>query len=139
VEFLLAEAKERGFVVSGTAEEHYNNAITASIEEWGGSSTDAATYLARPAVAYTTAAGTYKQKIGTQKWIALYDRALDSWTEYRRLDYPVLVAPASAYTVFPMRFTYPVSEQNLNKTNYSSAATAIGGDKVETKLWFDTY
>lgn len=139
VEFLLAEAKERGFNVPGTAEEHYDNAITASIENWGGSALDATTYLAQPSVAYSTAAGTYKQKIGTQKWIALFDRGLDAWTEFRRLDYPVLVAPTSALTPFPMRFTYPVSEQNLNKTNYAAAATAIGGDKVETKLWFDKF
>src|SRR5581483_8606240 len=52
VEFLLAEAVERGFNVGGTAATHYNNAITASILFWGGSATDAATYLAQPSVAY---------------------------------------------------------------------------------------
>jgi len=36
VEFLLAEAVERGYTVGGTAAQHYNNAITASIEDWGG-------------------------------------------------------------------------------------------------------
>lgn len=137
VEFLLAEAKERGYNISGSAESHYNAAITASIEFWGGSSTDAATYLLQPSVAYTTAAGTYKQKIGTQKWIALYERGHDAWTEWRRLDYPVLTAPANALSAIPVRFTYPASEQTLNKVNYNSASTAIGGDKVETKLWFD--
>jgi hypothetical protein len=139
VEFLLAEAVERGYNVGGTAAGHYNNAITASIEFWGGSAADALAYLAQPSVNYATAAGTYKQKIGTQKWIALYERGHDAWTEWRRLDYPALVAPPNAVTAIPVRYTYPVSEQNLNKTNYEAASSAIGGDDVETKLWFDKF
>lgn len=46
-EFLLAEAVERGWTVGGSAASHYENAITASILYWGGSGTDAATYLAQ--------------------------------------------------------------------------------------------
>ncbi len=137
VEFLLAEAVERGFTVGGTAASHYNAAVTASIEFWGGTAAQAAAYLALPAVNYATAPGTYKQKIGTQKWIALYERGHDAWTEWRRLDYPVLVAPPAAVTAIPVRFTYPVSEQNLNKSNYDAASAAIGTDVVTTKLWFD--
>jgi hypothetical protein len=34
MELLKAEAVERGFPVGGTAEQHYNNAIDASITEW---------------------------------------------------------------------------------------------------------
>jgi hypothetical protein len=88
VEFILAEAAARGMSVGGTAEFHYNKAITASITEWGGTSAAALLYLAQPSVAYTTAAGTYKQKIGMQKWIALYEHGHDAWTDWRRLDYP---------------------------------------------------
>src|SRR5581483_1512533 len=82
-EFLLAEAVERGIAVGGTAETHYNNAVKASINFWGGTDAAAATYLAQPAVAYTTAAGTWQQKIGYQKWLALANRNWDSWTEIR--------------------------------------------------------
>lgn len=139
VEFLLAEAAERGFNVGGTAATHYNNAITASITYWGGTAGDATAYLAQPAVSYVTATGTYKQKIGTQKWIALYNRGWDAWIEWRRLDYPVLPAPDAPITATPVRYTYSVDEQNLNITNYNAAATAIGGDKVTTKLWFDKF
>lgn len=137
VEFILAEAKERGYNVTGTAAEHYNKGVIASIEYWGGTAVSAAAYLALPAVNYATAAGNYKQKIGTQKWIALFERGHDAWTEWRRLDYPVLVAPSTAISAIPVRFTYPVTEQNLNKTNYDAAAAAIGGDLVTTKLFWD--
>lgn len=137
VEFLLAEAVERGFNVGGTAAEHYNNAITAAMQYWGISAGEITTYLAQPSVAYATAAGDWKQKIGTQKWIALYNRGFDAWTEIRRLDYPKLATPPNARSGFPVRYTYPVSEQNLNKANFTAAATAVGGDKVETKLFWD--
>ncbi len=135
VEFLLAEAVERGMNVGGTAEEHYDNAITASIEYWGGSAADAATYLSNPAINYKT--GTWKERIGTQEWVALYTRGFDGWTIFRRLRYPALQAPSTALSEFPVRYTYPVNEQNLNQTNYDAASAAIGGDVVTTKLWWD--
>lgn len=140
VEFLLAEAVERGWAVSGTAEEHYNNAVTASIEYWGGSTADAALYLAQPEVAYTTATGTWQQKIGTQKWLALYNRGWDAWTEWRRLDYPIFNPPPGlTYGDIPVRFTYPVTEQNLNVAEYNAGAAAIGGDLVTTHLFWDIF
>jgi hypothetical protein len=139
VEFFLAEAVERGFNVGGTAMEHYNKAITASILWWGGNSADATEYLLQPSVNYLTAPGNYKQKIGEQKWIALYNRGWDAWIEWRRLDYPVLTKPVGALTDFPLRFTYNVDEQNLNKANYDAAAAAIGGDVVTTKLFWDKF
>ncbi|RYZ17082.1 MAG: SusD/RagB family nutrient-binding outer membrane lipoprotein, partial [Sphingobacteriales bacterium] len=40
-EFLRAEAVERGYNVTGTAESHYNNAIRASIVGWGGTNAEA--------------------------------------------------------------------------------------------------
>lgn len=143
VEFLLAEAVERGVTVGGTAESHYNNAITASFLDWGLTPTDASTYLAQSSVAYTTATGTWQQKIGEQAWLGLYNRGFESWTSYRRLDFPVLVAPASANVAaggkVPVRMQYPIREQTLNSTNYNAASTAIGSDLLTTKLFWDKF
>lgn len=136
-EFYLAEGAARGFNVGGTAAQHYNNAITASITYWGGSAADATTYLAQPTVNYLTAGGTWQQKIGTQLYIALYNRGFDSWTAYRQLNYPTLVAPPTATSVFPLRLLYPTKEENANTGSWQAASTAIGGDEVGTKLWFD--
>lgn len=147
VEFLLAEAIERG-IIEGSAEEHYNKAITASILYWGGTASDATTYLENPAVAYATAAGDWKQKIGTQKWIALYNRGWDAWLEWRRLDHPVLLSPSEATPpagqdkpstdlFIPVRMIYPINEQTLNPANRSAAAGAIGSDVATTKLFWD--
>jgi hypothetical protein len=145
MEFLKAEAVERGIAVGGTAATHYNNAVTASILEWGGSTVDAVAYLAQPGVAYATAMGGYKQKIGLQAWFALYNRGYDAWTEWRRLDWPKLNSPSGALFAdgetasVIKRMTYPVVEQNLNKGSYEAAATAIGKDQITQKLWFDKF
>ncbi len=136
-EFYLAEGAARGFNVGGTAAQHYNNAITASITYWGGSAADATTYLAQPTVNYAAAGGTWQKKIGTQLYIALYNRGFDSWTAYRQLNYPTLVAPPTAQSVFPQRLLYPTKEENANTGSWQTASNAIGGDVVATKLWFD--
>lgn len=139
-EFLLAEAAERSlYGTPADAEAHYNAGVTASILDWGGSATDVSTYLARTDVAYTTATGTWKQKIGIQSWIALYNVSFESWTSWRRLDFPVLIEPADAVSGIPVRFTYPIIEQTLNPNSYQDASTAIGGDAVETKLFWDKF
>jgi hypothetical protein len=137
VEFLLAEAVERGYTVGGTAAGHYNNAVTASIEDWGGTALDATGYLANTKVAYATAAGTWQEKIGIQSWIAYYNRGFEAWTQFRKLDFPLLVAPPDALSPLPLRFTYPIEEQTLNGDNWKAASTAIGGDAVDTKLFWD--
>ena len=140
-QFLLAEAVERGFLTSGgTAEQYYDAGITASIEFWGGTAGQAAAYLAQPAVAYATAAGDYKQKIGYQEWIALINRGWDAWTSIRRLGQPAIDAispPTGAQGNMPLRFYYPLAEETANPVNWTAAAkTLSGGDVVSSKLFW---
>lgn len=140
VEFLLAEAKERGLgSVSGTAAEHYNAAITASMEYWGIDAADITAYLAQPAVAYATATGTWKQKIGVQSWIALYNRGFEGWSVWRRLDFTGFnVPPDLDYSDIPNRFIFPIEEATLNNTNWKEAIQMIGGsDDVQTRVFWD--
>lgn len=141
VEFALAEAIERGYAVTGAAAQHYADGIRASIVYWGGTDAQADTYLAQPAVAYATATGDYKQKIGFQKWLALYNRGWEAWVEWRRLDAPALVPPSGEGIVtelkIPVRMIYPVSEQTQNGSQRAAAASAIGSDEPTTKLFWD--
>ena len=139
MEFLRAEAVARGFNVGGTVQTHYEEGIRQSIKYWGGADTSVARYLADPSVAYATAAGTDLQKIALQKWISLYDHPDHEWIDIRRLDYPVLPAPVGAISGFPNRLYYPQTEQTVNGANYTQAAQAVGGDKVETKLFWDIH
>jgi len=140
VSFYLAEAAERGYSVGGTAAEYYNKGVTASFTSWGLAG-DAAAYLAKPEVAYTTATGTWKQKIGLQAYLAYHVRGLVAYTTWRRLDFPILNLPPSitSYSEIPVRFTYPTREQTINGTNYAAAASAIGGDELTTKLFWDKF
>jgi hypothetical protein len=137
VEFLLAEAKARDFNVgTETAAGHYNKAITSSIvNDWGGTIAEAQTYLAQPTVMFNT--GIWQERIGIQKWIALHNQPVEGWKEWRRLDYPVLEKPALARTDIPLRFPYPIQEVNLNNANYQTAAAAMGGDEVTSKIFWD--
>jgi hypothetical protein len=137
VEFFLAEAAERNIGSVNDPEAHYNAAIKASFEYYGvGESIDV--YLAQQEVAYATASGSWQQKIATQKWLALFNQSPEGYTEWRRMDYPTLNAPPDSFiNTVPVRFRYPISEQTLNSENYQSAASAIGGDLMTSKLFWD--
>ncbi len=135
VSFYLAEAALEGWSVGGTAEQHYNNGIMASFDNWGAS--DLATYMANPDVAWATAPGTDKEKIGNQLWIAMYNRGFEGFTAWRRYDTPTLQLPVDQGNPLPYRYTYPIDEQNLNEDNWTAGSTAIGGDSQQTKLFWD--
>jgi hypothetical protein len=141
--FLLADAANRGFNVGGSAESYYKKGIEASMKFWGVADADIQTYLNRSDVAFATATGTDKQKIAYQLWIAYYNRGFEAWTEYRRLDYPVLQAPPTAVQEaggkVPVRNIYSTTDNALNKANYEAAAAAIGGDLMTTKIFWDKY
>ncbi|MFN8274325.1 MAG: SusD/RagB family nutrient-binding outer membrane lipoprotein [Flavobacteriaceae bacterium] len=141
INFYLAEAAERGYNVGNTAENFYNNGVKSSFESWGLSESDADAYLANVDVAYTTAPGSWKEKIGKQAWIAYFNRGFESWSTWRRLDAPTLTAPTNAYSEaegqVPKRLTYPINEQTINGENYQAASTAIGGDKLKNKVFWD--
>lgn len=140
VQFYLAEAAARGWEVGSDAETYYNNGVSASIIQWGGTSGEASTYLGTQSY---SSYSEWKDAIGTQAWIAMYTRGFIGYTFWRRLDYPtVLVMPPSpptGVTSIPVRFTYPTNEQTLNAANYASAAAAIGGDELSTKLFWDIH
>ncbi len=141
IEFLKAEGAARGYAMGGTAEELYNSAVTASVLEWGGTEEEAAAYLAQPAVAYATATGDWKQKIGVQKWIALFGNGgIEGWTTWRLLDFNGFNVPEGlTFEDIPKRLIYPINEATLNGTNLQAAISAIGGDTPKTRLFWDKY
>lgn len=144
-QFLLAEAAARGYNVGWSAKDHYEVGIFASFEYWGETLVAYEDYIDNPGVDYdaaianSTSNPAWKEVIGTQAWISLYNRTFAPYLTIRRLDYPLLVEPDKAQSGFPVRYTYPVSEQNLNGSNYQDAASAIGGDEPETQLFWDKH
>jgi hypothetical protein len=146
VAFITAEAAARGMNVGNeTPEMLYNEAVKASMAQWG--VTDAKvvdTYL--KAVPYK--AGTWRNVIGTQKWIAMYMQGLQSWFERLRLDPKkpdgsvLFIPPASGsldpdVTDVPKRLKYPSNTRASNAQNSESAAKRIGGDTQAVRNWWD--
>lgn len=167
VAFLRAEGALRGWSMGGTAQEFYEQGITLSFEEWGATGADSyisdatsvpAAFIDNVANNSASAPSTVTiawdeadsaeaklEKIGTQKWIALFPNGCEGWAEYRRLHYPVLLVPVNNYsngvvdnTQQMRRVPYPVSEQSDNPEGYASGLAALGGeDNAGTRLWWD--
>ena len=167
VAFLKAEAALIGWNAGGTAQEFYEEGIRLSFEEWGaeGVSSYLANSSAVPAafkdnVSRNNAAAPSSvtiawkenasveaklEKIGTQKWLALFPNGAEAWAEYRRLHYPVLIEPVKNFSNGVVetsqgirRVPYPVSEQSDNKVGYESGVEALGGaDNAGVRLWWD--
>ncbi|MBU2975073.1 SusD/RagB family nutrient-binding outer membrane lipoprotein [Zobellia sp. B3R18] len=136
VNFILAEAAERGFI-SGDAETFYNEGIRQSMKYWGVTDDPVIdAYLAQPSVAYDGSI----ELLMIQKTLALWNVDYQGWFDYRRTGLPALEAGPDNENqgLYPVRFLYPSSEQTLNKINYKAAVEAIGGDNINSKGWWET-
>lgn len=136
--FARAEAVERGWI-TGVAEDHYLAGIEASWNQWGVyDEANFLDYVTEPEVMYSS--GDWQEKIGTQKWIALFPNGYQVYAEWRRLDYPELTPHEFALTQdnqIPVRNRYPSSEAEINTANYEKAVQDQGADAHNTYLWWD--
>lgn len=136
LQFLLAEARQRGYITTSTTKDYYEAGVRASFLFNGLSNQDADTYLA--SVGQFNSSNALNQ-IATQEWIALYGQGIEAWTEWRRTKIPVLTpAIDGVVTEIPSRFTYPDNEVTLNKDNYQNAVSVQGPDLLTTKIWWIT-
>jgi hypothetical protein len=121
--FLQAEAAQRGFITSGTAQSFYEGAVTQSVVYMGGTADDAASYLAQPRSLVNWDASSNKlQAIITQKWMALNGISpMPIWDDFRRTGYPDFIHfsqdPARLNDTPPIRLLYPQTEINTNNDN----------------------
>lgn len=134
VKFMLAEAAARGYNVGGTAATWYGLAVTASMDQWGVNPADTAAYL----LANPYDAANWKKSIGMQAWFAMHNQGIAAWYFFRRLDYPQLTVPGNAEGLV-YRITYSNNEYSTNSANVTAAASAIGGDKYTTKVFWDKF
>lgn len=134
VQFLLAHAAQNGESVGGTAQAYYEGGITTSIEDWGGSAADAATYISGSTVAWD--ATNWRALLGEQKWVALYTRGNEAWATARMYDLTMNVA-AGANRVTPNRMGYGIDEYSLNGTNCEAAGANYNGDDDTARIFWD--
>lgn len=145
VELMLAEAKERGWNVSGTAAGHYNNGVRAamkSLAQWdaGAAIADGAIDAYLIANPYVPASGL--QMINTQYWAATIFNDYETFSNWRRSGFPVLTPVNYPGNVtggtIPRRLVYPQSEASVNGVNYNAAiANLSGGDVLTSRVWWD--
>lgn len=130
--FLLAEAADRN-LITGDAEQYYNKAIKTNFEELGLTDQDYNTFISSSQAKFTDL-----DRILTQKWVSLFGRGLEAWTEYRRTGIPDLVPAAYAFVnVVPCRFLYPLTEEQTNNESLQKAITTLQkGDALDSKVWW---
>lgn len=150
VQFILAEARQRGYIATSTAEDYYLNGIKASFDyyvsrlEEGGydeiadAVVDDDAYYNQSAVAYTGTDEALLDKIALQKWLALFYTGLEGWYDWRRTDAPTITPGDDAViSTVPVRYMYPTDVQAYNADNYAEAIARQGEDKITTHVWWD--
>jgi hypothetical protein len=141
-----AEAASRGWT-SENVTECLSNGIMASFASMSAlyDPTDAlalgdgATYaLARVADAGSVGE---LQVIGEEKWVALYPLGYDSWSEWRRTEFPALQPAPDAINngEIPRRYNYPSDETTLNSSNYQAGVSGLSPatDNNTSRVWWN--
>jgi hypothetical protein len=162
VQFILAEAAVKGFIPGGldVAKTYYENGILGSYQQneatiiakskayfsayvnTASITTIYQNYLANGGAWTATDQASAMQKIGYEKWVALFGQGLQAFIEWRRLGIPALTAPAGGNNAgkIPSRYPYPTNEKTRNGSNLEAAVAAQGFgalDDLNGKVWWN--
>jgi len=144
---LLAEAAVRGWIPGGDAQAktYYENGIAADMAIYSLypgtspiSSAEISAYINNPAVLYNSTDAL--KLINTQYWIVNVRNGTEAFANFRRSGFPILAPNTVNNNLnggFVRRLSYPDGEASANTANYNAAATAIGGDKLTSKVFWD--
>jgi hypothetical protein len=145
---LLAEARFKGIISTGTAAQYFSDGIKAHMDQMV--TFDAGCAVAAAArdafiTANPLAAGTELQQINTQYWISSFLNGPEAFANFRRSGFPALTPnpygqpsnPDVPNGTFIRRLTYPTSEQSVNTANFNEAVARQGADKLSTRIWWD--
>jgi hypothetical protein len=145
---LLAEARFRGWISTGTAAQYFADGIRAHMDQMAVYDANSAitasardTYVA----ANPLTASNELQQINTQYWIASFLNGPEAFANFRRSGYPTLTPnpygqpsnPDVPNGTFIRRLTYPTSELSVNTENVNEAIARQGVDKLSTRVWWD--
>lgn len=138
---LLAEARFREWIGTGTVEDYYAQGIRAHMEQMVDFDPDSAipgaaidAYIA----SHSLDMGRIPEEIGTQYWVASFMNGPETFANFRRTGFPLLTPnPFPGREVeFINRLTYPNSEISVNTANVNAAISAQGPDDLGTKVWW---
>ena len=138
--FILAEAAQKGWI-SG-AKEWYEKGVKASLDYWK-LDNQYDSYIQNSGVAFNNANA--QEQIITQKWIANWTVAVESWCDWRRTGFPKFsFGSAGVRNAMPLRYRYDINEKNRNLDNYNEAVNRLvetsqsgpeGKDSAWSKMW----
>ncbi|UYQ91001.1 SusD/RagB family nutrient-binding outer membrane lipoprotein [Chitinophaga horti] len=134
-EFILAEAIVRGWI-SGSAADHYNNGITASMQFYNVGAAAIQQYQQRNVLSANPL-----RDIITQKYIASFmNSGWNSFYEQRRTGFPVFDVSGSGVLnnkQIPKRWMYPEAELQTNAANVNAAVISqySGNDNINGEMW----
>ena len=145
---LMAEAKERGWLSTGSSETYFRDGVKSSINQLKlyapavGVIDDALVNAYVAGIVYPATPNARYQAINTQYYIANVLDGYEAHANWRRSGYPVLMAlnKPGNYTggKIPRRFQYPASESGLNGENLAAAVARQGANNWNTSVWWDT-
>jgi hypothetical protein len=144
-ELMKAEAAEKGWL-SSSASEHFSNGVAGAMNSWAAfgvlvpTADDIQAYI--DALGFDAASSTDKMRlIGEQFWAATYLNHTESWANWRRTGYPMLVPTSDPNNdtngTIPRRLRYSEGEIGSNPQNYADAIARQGEDRLTTRIWWD--
>ncbi len=137
IQFILAEAAAKGYI-TGSADTYYRTGIRYSMERWGVSQAEMDVYLAQASIALPADDAGKLSMIATQKWIALFSNATETYLELRRTKMPDIFNNGNLSTYqFPVRFRYPANEPGQNRDAYDKGVATLvpAVDDQYSKIW----
>jgi hypothetical protein len=153
-QLLLAEARHRNYITTGTVKDYYEAGIRAHMTQrdtWattnGGPSpiikAEQDAYLQQPDIVFNSA--TALKQINEQYWVASMFIWAEAFANFRRSGYPQLSPlkfpgedpSVTAGDGFIHRLPYPLKEWSINRPNVQAAADRIGGDNMGTRVFWD--
>lgn len=137
VAFLKAEAALKGWL-AGDAKALYTKGVELSLEYHNVYASATTEFWSQLGAEYDNATDKLEPVV-TQRWIALMSNGFEAWSLIRRTNYPTFKdgVDIGAGKETANRVVYPNSEYNTNRANLDEAAASMGGDKSDSKLWWD--
>ena len=157
-QFLLAEARFRGYITTGEVKGYYEAGVRGHMTQldfWGTlpgaaspiSQTAINAYLLEPRIAFDPSLAL--QQINEQYWVACFMIWPEAWANFRRSGYPQLnpinfpgedpyVAIATGGDGFIHRLQYSQKEWSVNTDKVQEAKDRMGGDNMGVRIFWDS-
>lgn len=130
--FILAEARELGYINTGSAKKYYEEAVAASFDQWNA-------VMPSDFLTNTAPYDSTTEVLHEQKWLALYHTGIEAWQDWKRTSKPSFIQAGPGTlnnNQIPVRLLYPPLEQSVNSENYNKASEAMGGDNLNASAWW---